>query len=45
MGNDCWNSMTITCEKYPDELTNFFENEIEYNNNIYIEKSQKKSCV
>ena len=33
MGNDCWNSMTITCEKYPDGLTNFFENEIEYNNN------------
>ena len=34
MGNDCWNSMTITCEKYPDELTNFFKNEIKMKRSV-----------
>ena len=33
MGNDCWNKLTITCEKSADELNELITNEIQYKQN------------
>jgi hypothetical protein len=33
MGNDCWNKLTITCEKSADELNELIANEIQYKKN------------
>ena len=33
MGNDCWNQLTITCEKSADELNDLITNEIQYKQN------------
>jgi hypothetical protein len=33
MGNDCWNKLTITCEKSAEELNELVANEIQYKKN------------